>query len=78
MDQKHLTLNVSKEARDFLARAGYDPVYGARPLKRAIQQYLQNSLAMELLQGNIREGQKVNVDYDSKSDNLVFKPELVQ
>lgn len=78
LDQKHLTLNVSKEARDFLARAGYDPVYGARPLKRAIQQYLQNSLAMELLQGNIREGQKVNVDYDSKSDNLVFKPELVQ
>jgi ATP-dependent Clp protease ATP-binding subunit ClpB len=75
LDQKHLTLNVSKEARDFLARAGYDPVYGARPLKRAIQQYLQNSLAMELLQGNIREGQKVNVDFDPKTDNLVFKPE---
>jgi ATP-dependent Clp protease ATP-binding subunit ClpB len=75
LDQKHLTLSLSKEARDFLARAGYDPVYGARPLKRAIQQYLQNSLAMELLQGNIREGQKVNVDYDPKTDNLVFKPE---
>ncbi len=75
LDQKHLTLSLSKEARDFLGRAGYDPVYGARPLKRAIQQYLQNSLAMELLQGNIREGQKVNVDFDPKADNLVFKPE---
>ncbi len=75
LDQKHLTLSLSKESRDFLARAGYDPVYGARPLKRAIQQYLQNSLAMELLQGNIREGQKVNVDFDPKADNLVFKPE---
>ena len=75
LDQKHLSLNVSKEARDFLARAGYDPVYGARPLKRAIQQYLQNSLAMELLQGKIREGQKVNVDFDPKTDNLDFKPE---
>ncbi|HEY7160506.1 MAG TPA: ATP-dependent chaperone ClpB, partial [Acidobacteriota bacterium] len=78
LDQKHLTLNISQEARDFLARAGYDPVYGARPLKRAIQQHLQNSLAMELLQGNIREGQKVNVDFDPLKDDLTFKPELVQ
>jgi ATP-dependent Clp protease ATP-binding subunit ClpB len=78
LDQKHLTLTLTQEARDFLARAGYDPVYGARPLKRAIQQHLQNSLAMELLQGNIREGQKVNVDFDSLKDDLVFKPELVQ
>jgi ATP-dependent Clp protease ATP-binding subunit ClpB len=78
LDQKHLTLNISQEARDFLGRAGYDPVYGARPLKRAIQQYLQNGLAMELLQGNIREGQRVNVDFDPVKDQLVFRPELVQ
>lgn len=78
LDQKHLTLNISQEARDFLARTGYDPVYGARPLKRAIQQHLQNSLAMELLQGNIREGQRVNVDFDPLKDDLTFKPELVQ
>ncbi len=75
LDQKHLRLKVSKDARDFLGRAGYDPVYGARPLKRAIQQYLQNSLAMELLQGNIREGQTVHVDYDPKSEKLIFTPE---
>jgi ATP-dependent Clp protease ATP-binding subunit ClpB len=72
LDQRHLKLNVAKEARDFLARAGYDPVYGARPLKRAIQQYLQNSLAMELLEGKIHEGQTVNVDYDPKAEKLVF------
>jgi ATP-dependent Clp protease ATP-binding subunit ClpB len=72
LDQKHLKLNVSQGARDFLGRAGYDPVYGARPLKRAIQQYLQNSLAMELLEGKIHEGQTVNVDYDPKAEKLVF------
>ncbi len=72
LDQKHLKLNVSEAARDFLGRAGYDPVYGARPLKRAIQQYLQNSLAMELLEGKIHEGQTVNVDYDPKAEKLVF------
>lgn len=74
LDQKHLSLKVSKDARDFIGRAGYDPVYGARPLKRAIQQYLQNSLAMELLQGNIHEGQTVRVDYDPKSQKLIFTP----
>jgi ATP-dependent Clp protease ATP-binding subunit ClpB len=72
LDQKQLKLNVSKEARDFLGRVGYDPVYGARPLKRAIQQYLQNSLAMEMLQGKVHEGQTVNVDYDSKAEKLIF------
>ena len=74
LDQKHLKLNVSEAARDFLGRAGYDPVYGARPLKRAIQQYLQNSLAMELLEGKVHEGQTVNVDYDPKAEKLVFNP----
>jgi ATP-dependent Clp protease ATP-binding subunit ClpB len=72
LDQKQLKLNVSKEARDFLGRVGYDPVYGARPLKRAIQQYLQNSLAMEMLQGKVHEGQTVNVDYDPKAEKLIF------
>jgi ATP-dependent Clp protease ATP-binding subunit ClpB len=72
LDQKQLKLHVSEAARDFLGRAGYDPVYGARPLKRAIQQHLQNALAMELLEGKVHEGQIVNVDYDPKAEKLVF------
>ena len=70
--QRNLNLELTDRAKEFLTRVGYDPVYGARPLKRAIQQYLQNPLAMELLQGTIREGDTVTVDYGSSADKLVF------
>src|SRR5262249_20195626 len=72
LEQKHLKLELTDRAKDFLARVGYDPVYGARPLKRAIQQYVQNPLAMELLQGNVHEGEAVTADYDPASDKLTF------
>jgi len=72
LDQKHLKLDLTQGARDFLSRVGYDPVYGARPLKRAIQQYVQNPLAMELLKGSIQEGDSVVADYDAATDQLVF------
>jgi len=52
-------LKLTDEARRFLAEKGYDPVYGARPLKRAIQKYLENPLAMEILKGNIPENSTV-------------------
>ena len=55
LDQK-INLTLSDEARDFLADKGYDPAYGARPLKRAIQQYIENPLAMEILNGHIAPG----------------------
>ena len=48
-------------ARDWLAKAGYDPVYGARPLKRVIQRQLQNPLAGLILEGAVSEGETVNV-----------------
>jgi ATP-dependent Clp protease ATP-binding subunit ClpB len=60
MDRK-IELDVTKEARAFLAEAGYDPSFGARPLKRAIQSLVQNPLATEILAGRIRDGQKVKV-----------------
>src|SRR5690606_33410740 len=52
-------LVISKEAMDYLAAAGYDPVYGARPLKRAIQQHIENPLAQEILSGNFLPGDQV-------------------
>ncbi len=58
-----LTLEVSDAARQELANRGYDPVYGARPLKRVIQQQLQNPLAAELLRATAPEGSTVKVDY---------------
>jgi ATP-dependent Clp protease ATP-binding subunit ClpB len=61
MAERKIELEVSKEARAFLAEAGYDPQFGARPLKRAIQSLVQNPLASEILAGKVRDGQKVKV-----------------
>ena len=56
----------------FLAEKGFDPVYGARPLKRAIQKYIENPLSMEILQGSISEDTKFKADV--KGRNVIFKP----
>ena len=61
---RKLSLELTTEARERLAREGYDPVYGARPLKRVIQQRLQNPLALKLLQAEFREGDTIAVDLD--------------
>jgi ATP-dependent Clp protease ATP-binding subunit ClpB len=54
-------LEIDPEAKKWLANAGYDPVYGARPLKRVIQRELQNPLAEKILAGEIRDGDTVRV-----------------
>ncbi|MFD2264308.1 ATP-dependent chaperone ClpB [Lacibacterium aquatile] len=59
---RKITLEVSEDAKQWLADAGYDPVYGARPLKRVVQRSLQNRLAEELLAGKIQDGQTVRVN----------------
>jgi ATP-dependent Clp protease ATP-binding subunit ClpB len=71
LEDRHLQLELSDKARDFLADAGYDPVYGARPLRRAIQRYLQDKLAPMLLAGEFKEGDTIFVDADK--DGLTFK-----
>ncbi len=70
--QMNLTLVLSKDARNFLAEKGFDRIYGARPLKRAIQKYIENPLSMEILQGNIPEGTKLRAHVDG--DRIVFTP----
>jgi ATP-dependent Clp protease ATP-binding subunit ClpB len=59
---RKITINLTPAARDWLGRVGYDPVYGARPLKRAVQRYLQDPLADLILRGDVKDGQKVAVD----------------
>lgn len=61
LEDRKIVLNISPEARDWLGDAGYDPVYGARPLKRVIQRHLQDKLADSLLMGTIRDGDEVSV-----------------
>jgi ATP-dependent Clp protease ATP-binding subunit ClpB len=53
---------VTEAARDYLAEEGFDPVYGARPLKRTIQRLVQDPLAMRLLEGEFRDGDTIKVD----------------
>ena len=68
---RHLSLVITAAARDFLATQGYDPSFGARPLKRAIQHYLQDPLALALLEGEFKEGDTVQVLVGC--DELVFQ-----
>jgi len=70
--EKKVGLTVSTEAKELLAERGFDPVYGARPLKRAIQRDVQNPLAMKLLAGELGEGDTIAVSADKKGE-LVFK-----
>jgi ATP-dependent Clp protease ATP-binding subunit ClpB len=69
--QQHLTLELDKSSRRFLAKEGYDPQFGARPLKRAIQEHLLDPLAMKLLDGQFKPGDKIKVT--AKDDKLEFK-----
>ncbi len=62
LDEKHMRLELEDPAKDVLAREGFDPVFGARPLKRVIQQRLQNVLAQRILDGTISEGDTIEVD----------------
>jgi ATP-dependent Clp protease ATP-binding subunit ClpB len=68
--ERELGLEVSDAAMDFIAKAGFDPVFGARPLKRAIQHQIENPLAQEILAGNFVGGDTIRVDV--KDDALVF------
>jgi ATP-dependent Clp protease ATP-binding subunit ClpB len=65
-----MQLELSEAALDRLGEAGFDPVYGARPLKRAIQQQLENPLAQEILGGHYKPGDIIKIDV--QADQLVF------
>jgi ATP-dependent Clp protease ATP-binding subunit ClpB len=71
--EQNMTLEVDDSALDYLAEVGYDPVYGARPLKRAVQVYLENPLAQDILSGKFLTGQVIKVT--RKGDGLFFLPE---
>ena len=70
--ERGLTLRLTDRARDFLAEAGYDPTYGARPLKRAIQQHVQDPLALALLEGKFQRGDTLSADLDAEHGRITF------
>jgi ATP-dependent Clp protease ATP-binding subunit ClpB len=68
---RNIELSLSAEAMSLIAEKGYDPVYGARPLKRVIQQMIENPLSMEILKGNIAEGTRLNAEVEG--GRIVFR-----
>lgn len=66
-------VELTEKAKDFLSEKGYDPQFGARPLNRAIQKYLEDPVAEEILKGEVNEGDTLLADYDGKSEQLNFK-----
>jgi ATP-dependent Clp protease ATP-binding subunit ClpB len=70
LEDKGYRLEVSEAAREYLVEVGYNPVYGARPLKRALQQELQDPLALKILAGDFKEGDTIRVDRGP--DGLTF------
>jgi ATP-dependent Clp protease ATP-binding subunit ClpB len=71
---RQLTLKVTEAAREWLALTGYDPLYGARPLRRLVQTAIGDQLARELLAGEVRDGDEVVVDLDEAADRLTVQP----
>jgi len=72
LSERKIGLELTEKAKSWLAKEGYDPVYGARPLRRVIERYIENPLSSKVLRGELKEGDTVKVDLD-KENNLTFK-----
>jgi ATP-dependent Clp protease ATP-binding subunit ClpB len=70
---RKISLKISNAAKAYLAERGYDPLFGARPLKRTIQSELENPLAKAIIAGKIGEGDTIGADRAEKGDGLSFK-----
>jgi ATP-dependent Clp protease ATP-binding subunit ClpB len=70
--ERNITIELTAAAKALLLREGYDPAYGARPMKRAIQRLIQDPLALRILDGEVRAGETVMIDADPKSEEMKF------
>ena len=73
LSEKRIQLKMTEKAKEWLAKRGFDPAYGARPLKRVIQKEIQDKLAMKILEGKFKEGTTIIADMDDKKDELLFR-----
>jgi ATP-dependent Clp protease ATP-binding subunit ClpC len=71
LKSKNLLLQLDEKAMDFLVEKGYDPQYGARPMRRSVERFLEDPLAEEILRGALHEGEPIHVSVEN--DHLVFK-----
>lgn len=73
LSDRKISIELTDKAKEYIANSGFDPVYGARPLKRSIQREIVDVLSQKILAGEIKEGEKITVDKPAKSEGLVFK-----
>ncbi len=73
LSEKRIQLKMTEKAKEWLAKEGFDPAYGARPLKRVIQKEIQDKLAMKLLEGKFKEGNIITADLDDRKGELLFR-----
>ncbi len=73
--ERHITLEMTAAAKEHVAREGYDPVYGARPLKRFLQRQVETALSRKMLEGDVSDNSHVTVDYDPAREQLTFRTE---
>ena len=73
LNEMNFKLKISKEAVEYLAKQGYDEAYGARPLARAIQHYVEDAVADEILNGNIKEGETISIDFIKDKELITVK-----
>ena len=78
LKDRKITFDLSEKAKEILAIRGYDPVYGARPLKRAIQKYIQDSLALQMLDRKIKDGDYIYIEIDKKGEFKFTVREIVE
>ena len=77
LESRNIRLRLTDAALDHLAEVGYDPAYGARPLKRTIQREVENELAKRIVGGQVRDGMEVTVDRPEGSPKLTFETAVV-
>ncbi|NLB47154.1 MAG: ATP-dependent chaperone ClpB, partial [Microbacteriaceae bacterium] len=78
LEDRRLTVGVTPAARAWLASRGYDPPYGARPLRRLMQREIDDRLARALLSGEVRDGQAVRVDVATDGESLTLEPVTIE
>ncbi len=72
LNEHNITVELTDAARKWLAKEGYDPAFGARPLRRAIQKNVESPLSVELLGGKYKDGATVMVDVDEEKNKIIF------
>lgn len=73
LKSREITVKIDNKAKDFLIEDGYDPEYGARPMRRSVEKHLEDPLAEHLLRGDVKDGDFVGVSFDKKENKLKFK-----